>query len=82
MLVISLVLALASLVFFMIWLPFALDLHFHHFHLSAADPDPTAIWLTVALVQRFCFVASMMACWKLIDVVRCKKPAAGSVAPA
>jgi hypothetical protein len=82
MLVISLVLALVSLILFIISLPLAIDLYVH---LHARVPDLNAVWIFVA-IQRLCFVASMMACWKLFDVVRgrppTQTPAAGSLAPA
>jgi hypothetical protein len=78
MLVVSLVMALADLILFM-WIlaPMFISLYVH---LHARDPDPMALWLPVA-TRLFCFVVSMMACWKLIDIVRSKTSAAGSLTP-
>jgi hypothetical protein len=77
MLVVSLVMVLASLILFILALPLFIELYVH---LHARYPDLYALWSHVA-IQRFCFVVSMMVCWKLIDIVRGKTPAAGSLAP-
>jgi hypothetical protein len=47
------------------------------------DSSPKAAWvfLVPLAIDGFFFVVSMMACWKLVDVVRGKTPAAGSLAP-
>jgi hypothetical protein len=75
MLVISLIMALAALILF-VWrsAPVLID---------AFDRDPGAAWsfLAPVLIQRFCYVLSMMVCWKLVDLVRGKAPAARSLAP-
>jgi hypothetical protein len=43
------------------------------------DRDPSAVWffLQPVLTRLFCFVVSMMACWKLIDIARDRIPAVG-----
>jgi hypothetical protein len=42
-----------------------------------------AVWIFLGptAIVLLSFVASMMACWKVIDIVRGKTPAAGSFAP-
>jgi hypothetical protein len=72
MLVISLVVALASLIFVMWTTPRAMDLYAH---LHARELDLKAVWSRVAIAH-FCFLVSVMACWKLIDIVRGKTPPA------
>jgi hypothetical protein len=71
MLVISLIVALAALTVFL-WrsAPVLSGLF---------DRDPNAVWffLQPVLTRLFCFVVSMMACWKLIDIARDRIPAAG-----
>jgi hypothetical protein len=76
MLVISLILALTELIFF-IWIkaPLLIDLYFH---LYARKPE--GLWLS-ASIYRFCYVVSMMACWKVIDIVRGRILAVGSLTP-
>jgi hypothetical protein len=79
MLIISLVVALAGLSLF-VWRSASVLI-------SVLNSHPKALWgfLWPVVFQRVCFVVSMMACWKLIDIVRgrtsVQTPAAGSFAP-
>src|SRR5262249_12234872 len=77
MLVISLVVALASLLFVLWKIQQAMDLYAH---VGARELDLKGLWSRVA-IELFSFLVSVMACWKLIDVMRGKTPAAKGLAP-
>jgi hypothetical protein len=53
------------------------------FRAVIASGNSHAVWIFLGptAIALLSFVASMMACWKLIAIVRGKTPAAGSLAP-
>jgi hypothetical protein len=71
----ALLLALVSLASVLISSLFENALKFLWF-LAVLLPTPGGLFFFV--VSMMCFVVSMMVCWKLIDIMRDRMPAAGS----
>jgi hypothetical protein len=78
MLVISLVMVLVSLG---LGLRSSAPMLMNLFGSTTASSDAMRFFLVPLAIDRFFFVVSMMVCWKLVDIVRGKTPAAGSLAP-
>jgi hypothetical protein len=74
MLVISLVMVLVGLGLFL-WRSTPMLMR-----LFDSSPIYALFFLVPFAIDRFLFVVSMMACWKLVNIVRGKTPAAGSLA--